>query len=95
MMQDFITWEFLGTFGGSAIAVTALTQIVKRYISIDPKWIALILALIVTIGAQVVNGELMLVSFIMSALNALLVAGASVGTFEAVKEFGRKNGEWK
>ena len=46
-MQEFITWETLTTFGGAALAVTALTQALKRFVAVDAKWIALVLALIV------------------------------------------------
>jgi hypothetical protein len=88
----FLTWEFLGTFMGAVIGVTTLTQVIKIFIKIDPKWISLALATAIMLVVQInVAGDFRVESFVISAFNALLVTGASIGLFEsAVKNIARR-----
>jgi len=83
--MENITWEFLATFAGATTAVTILTQGLKKFFPVDPKWIALFLALAVSFGVQVfyhmANAP---ADYIMSAFNALWLTLASVGGFECV-----------
>ena len=79
-----ITIETLATIGGCTAVVTALTQIVKHYIKIDPKWIALILSLIIQVSTCAILGDLALMSLLIAVINAVLVTGASVGLYEGV-----------
>ena len=84
-MTDFMNWETLGTFAGISVTVTTLTQILKQFlVKTNPKWIALVLSLILTFGYQFFKSDISLLSFIMSAVNALLVTSTAIGAFESV-----------
>jgi len=84
MMPEILGWANLGTAAGVAAAVAGLTQILKRYIpKTDPKWIALGLAIVITILHQMVTGDYNWSSFVLSALNAVISAGTAVGLYEA------------
>jgi len=89
-LNDFITLEFLGTFSGVVVVVTLLTQIVKRFVAAyDPKWIALTLAGMMSTVKQLAAGDVSAVGWILAGLNALVIAGAAIGTFEGLKGFGK------
>ncbi|MCL2568639.1 MAG: hypothetical protein FWE12_04280 [Oscillospiraceae bacterium] len=90
-LNDFITPEFLGTFSGVVAVVTLLTQVVKRFVTgVDPKWIALGLALVMSAVKQVETGDLRTGSLLLAGLNAFVIAGAAIGTFEGFKGLGRR-----
>ena len=85
-INNFLTPELLGTFGGVVMVVTLLTQATKRYVSaLDPKWIALVWAVVASVVKQVATGELGFVSLTLAGLNAVVIAGASVGAFEGAR----------
>jgi len=93
--MDMLSWELLATSAGCATAVTALTQVIKQYVNIDPKWIALVLSLVITLGLQLfvnldsaVNLGFSASSVILAVLNSFMVTGASIGLFEAAKHIG-------
>ena len=84
-MNELFDWSVLGTAAGVATAVVALTQILKQYVPrIDPKWIALSLSALITFGYQLITGDYSAGAFLLSALNAILSAGAAIGAYEAV-----------
>ena len=80
--MEQLTWEMLGTTAGAATAVSLLTQIIKHFLPIDPKWIALGLALVILIGVQLISGDFAPASFLLSVFNALVATGTSVGVYE-------------
>ena len=89
-LNDFITLEFLGTFSGVVVVVTLLTQIVKRFVTaIDPKWIALAFAVAVSTLKELAVGDLSVPGWILAGLNALVITGAAIGTFEGAKGLGK------
>jgi hypothetical protein len=93
-MNDFFTWELLATFAGATGAVSVLTQVVKKYLNIEPKFIALCLSFIILACVQFfylkdfsANG------IALAALNVLIVTGASIGLYEAALKTIAKKGE--
>ena len=93
-LNDFLTMEFLGTFSGVVVVVTLLTQLVKGFVTtVDPKWIALFLAGTVSVIKQLETGEFSLSSWILAALNAFVIAGTAIGTFEGFKGLGKRFGK--
>ena len=74
-----------GAFAVPAVAVAALTQAAKRYWPFDPKWLALLFALLAAFGAQAARGEFAAADWMASAAGALITAGAAVGVFEGAK----------
>jgi hypothetical protein len=91
-INSFLTWEFLGTFTGSIAAVTVLTQVIKKYLKIDPKWIALVISLIIMLVAQTqIEHDLGVETFVISIFNALIVTGISISIYEtAVKTIAKR-----
>ena len=87
-MDNFMSWGTFGTFTGAVAGTAALTQLFKRFIGIDPKWIALAVSVVIMICAQSFAGGLDIRSLVMVLFNALIVAGASVGAYETVKSAG-------
>jgi len=89
-LNEFISMEFLGTFSGVVAMVTLLTQVVKRFVTtVDPKWIALILAGMVSAVKQLGTGDFSAIGWMLAILNAFVIAGAAIGTFEGVKGVGK------
>lgn len=88
-MNEFLTWEMLGTFVGAVTATTLLTQVIKHFITkLDPKWIALGVATLAVMGytllyVQDYSGQ----GIAMAVVNVFMVTGASIGLFEGVKSF--------
>ena len=83
----------MGTFSGMTAAVTLLTQVVKQFIKVDPKWIALAIAgVAVTFVQLVIPGAPTYESAFLACANWLLVTGASVGLFEGGRSVGKALG---
>lgn len=83
-MEEVLSWPHLGTAVGLSAAVMVLTQILKHYIpKASPKWIALALALVITVTDQLVLGDHRPETFILSVLNAIISAGTAIGAYEA------------
>jgi uncharacterized membrane protein len=85
VMNEF-QWAYIGTTAGLAAAVSAITQIIKRYMTkTDPKWIALILSALLSIGYRMVFlGEATAETMIIAVVNSIIAAGAAIGAFEGV-----------
>ena len=84
--MEFFTWEYLATYGGMTALVTAVTQLVKKYLpNYDPKWIALVTAVLGQIGVQVFYlKDWSAGGLIMAAINAVCVLLGAVGAYETV-----------
>ena len=89
-LNDFISPEFLGTFSGAVTVVMLLTQLIKRFIpTVDPKWIALVLAGAVSAAKQLATGDVSAADWILAGLNAFVLTGTAIGTFEGCKGLGK------
>ena len=85
-MNEFMNVATMGTFTGMVTAVTVITQILKHYIKgVDPKWLALIVAVVLIIGVQIIiPGLITYENLFFEMFNVLLVTGSSVGLYEGV-----------
>jgi len=84
-MLESIGWGQLGTATGVAAVVAVLTQILKNYVpKLDPKWIALVLSLLITFCRQMVFDDYAFATFVLSTLNGIIAAGMAIGVFESV-----------
>lgn len=84
-MTEFFTAEGLLTFTGQVLFVTIATQVVKKYINIDPKFLSLGFSLIVASIAQfVILHDFSTVGLTMAAVNVFSVLSASVLGYEAI-----------
>lgn len=84
-MNDFFTWNLLGTYSGAILAVTIVTQFVKGIAFIDripTRFVCWIVAVIVLILAQLFTASLSWSSAVMTLLNAVVVSLASNGTYD-------------
>jgi len=89
-LNDFITMEFLGSFSGVVVLITLLTQLIKRFVTaVDPKWIALTLAGMISVVKQLETGNFSAAGWMLALLNALLITGAAIGAFEGFKGLGK------
>lgn len=84
-MNEFLTWEFLTTFTGMVAFVTAVTQLVKFYVNLDPKWIALVAAIVGQFSVQLAFvKDFSMEGIIMTVFNIVSVLLGAIGTFETV-----------
>ena len=85
-MNDFFTWNLLGTYSGAILAVTLITQFIKGIGFIDripTRFVSWIVAVIVLILAQLFTATLSWSSGVMTLLNAVVVSLAATGTYDA------------
>lgn len=84
-MNEFFSWEYMATYGGMTLFVTTATQVIKHYININPKWIALAAAIIGQIAVQALYlKDFSLSGIAMSVFNTFCVLLSAVGTYETV-----------
>lgn len=84
-MTEFFTMEFLGTFTGMVAFVTAVTQIVKYFINVNPKWVALVAAIVGQLAVQFVFiKDYSPEGIVMALFNTVAVLLGSIGAFETV-----------
>ena len=85
-MNEFFTGEFLATFAGAALATGIVTQFLKGLFSKLPtQALAYIVALVFLLTANLFTGNLTLQVGALTVLNAVLVATATSGTYDAAK----------
>lgn len=85
-MNEFITLDFMATFGGAVFVVELFTEILKKLgVKLDPRVIALIISIIVTMCVQTFfYADLSASAIVLAAFNALLVCAAAIGAFETI-----------
>ena len=85
-MNEFVTWTSLGTYAGAVMMVTIITQFLKQTTlkNINTQLLSYIIAVLILIGAEAFNGATVTVQgVILCLLNAVIVALASNGTYDA------------
>ena len=86
-MNEFFTWTMLATYAGATLATTLITQIIKGVGFIDripTRVVAYAIALIVLVVATVFTGEVTVSSIALCVVNAVVVALAANGGYDAV-----------
>ena len=87
-MNEFLTWETLGTFAGCALATGIFTQFLKEPLKKLPtQWLSYIIAVLLLFGATAATGGFAQpwTVWAMIPLNAVVVSLSSNGAFEVVK----------
>ena len=84
-MNEFFRIEFLGTFSGAVLAVTLLTQVVKQFININPKWISFFFSVIIVFTVTAISG-ITPTKLILAVFNSLLVVGSATGAYKHIVE---------
>lgn len=95
--MEYFTWEYLATYGGMTALVTSATQLIKRYIpNCDPKWIALVAAVLGQAAVQVFYlKDWSAGGLIMAVINAVCVLLGAVGAYETVIKPVQKSTEYE
>ncbi len=95
-MEGFFTWEMLLTYSGATLATTLLTQLfkeIKPVSHIPKRLLSYIIALLLITGSTIAARGFSLSDTAMGFVNAAVVALASNGAFDAVKEERGTRGE--
>lgn len=86
-MNEFFSWATLGTYAGAVLATTLITQLIKGIGFIDripTRIVAYVIALIVLLVTNAVAGTLDLATAGLSVVNAVIVALAANGGYDAL-----------
>jgi phosphoglycerol transferase MdoB-like AlkP superfamily enzyme len=95
-MNEFFTWAALGTYAGATVLTMMVTQLFKgvRFIEqIPTRLFAYLVALIVLLMASIITGTLSFETGSLAAINAVVVALAASGGYDAVMVDRDKSGE--
>jgi hypothetical protein len=95
-MNEFFTWAALGTYAGATVLTMMVTQLFKgvRFIEqIPTRLFAYLVALIVLLMASIITGTLTFETGSLAAINAVVVALAASGGYDAVMTDRDKSGE--
>lgn len=87
-MNQFFTWTSLATMAGATGAVAYITQFLKKFKfanKLHTQGVSYILAVIILFLATLFTGKLTVETGVMIFFNAVIVAFASNGTYDAVE----------
>lgn len=91
-MNEFVSWETLGTFAGCAALVGILTQFTKGVFSKLPtQWLSYIYAVVVMALATIFTTGFSWPTLALIPFNAVIVAMSANGAFSAVKRIAEKS----
>ena len=83
-MENFITVDMFLSLSACILIVTAGTQILKKYVNYDAKWLALILSAIVTVVRIIVVADYSVLGIIIGIFNIIPILLGSIGGYEAI-----------
>ncbi len=95
-MNEFFTWAALGTYAGATLATAIFTEFFKGagFIKqIPTRLFAYFVALVVLVMANAITGTLTFETGSLAAINAVVVALAANGGYDAVMVDRDKSGE--
>ena len=85
-MNEFVTWQTLGTYAGAVMMVTLITQFLKQlqtFGKVNSQLLSYFVAVLLLIGSSFFTGSLTFESGVLSAVNAVMVSLAANGTYDA------------
>ncbi len=88
-MNEFVSWEVLGTYGGAIAMTVAITQMVKGVgvlKKISTQLVGYVVALIVLIGAHSFTDGLSASNIGLIIFNAVIVSIGATGTHAGIKK---------
>ena len=86
-MEQFFTWTTLATYAGATLAtalITELTKLIPGIKTLHTRLVSYVVALLVLVIATVFGGEPTLANLALCAVNAVVVALASNGGYDAM-----------
>lgn len=85
-MNEYFTWEFLGTFAGAVAAVTLIIQFLKWQVDkvwkIPTRFLVYAVSLVLLIVVEIVKSSLTWQSAGLCIINAVLVTMTAMGAYE-------------
>lgn len=85
-MNEFLTWDMLGTFAGCLGATVVITEFIKKlFPKIHPQIVSFVIALVILISVQLVAGAFAWNDILLQVMNAVVISLAANGGFDAVK----------
>ncbi len=85
-INEFMTWDFLGTIAGVVAATTLIVQFLKipldKVWKIHTRYVVYFIALILLFLVEIFTGHVTLERSILIILNAIIVTMAAMGTYE-------------
>ena len=85
-MDQYFTWNLLGTFAGGVTATALLTQLLKRLLKKVPtQLISFLIAALILIGVTAFTTGFTLEHILLIPINAALISFSSNGAFSAMK----------
>ena len=85
-MNEFVTWQTLGTYAGAVMMVTLITQFLKQTPlgKLNAQLLSYVIAVLILIGAEAFTGGTVTVQGVLLCLiNAVMVALAANGAYDA------------
>ena len=95
-MNEFFTWAALGTYAGATLLTGMVTQMLKGVNFIDripTRLFAYVVAALILIAANAIAGTLDWANAGLAIVNAVVVALAASGGYDAVMTDRDKSGE--
>ena len=86
-MNEFLTWDYLLTFGGCVAGTAIVTQFLKKAEwaqKIGAQIVSYVIALIILVVAQLATGTITWQLVALDIFNAAVVSFASNGVYDAV-----------
>lgn len=86
-MNEFLTWEYLLTFGGCVAGTAIITELLKNVSflkKLSNQFISYVVALVILVIAQLATGTLTWQLVALDVFNAAVVSFASNGVYDAV-----------
>ncbi len=87
IMNEFLTWEYLLTFGGCVAGTAIVTELLKRVSFLkrfSSQFISYVVALVILVVAQLATGTLTWQMVALDVFNAAVVSFSSNGVYDAV-----------
>lgn len=85
-VKNFMNWEFLSTMAGAVAATTLIVQFLKipldKVWKIHTRYVVYFIAFFILFFVEYFTGKITLERTVLILLNAILVAMASMGTYE-------------
>lgn len=87
LISDYLTWQFLGTMAGAVAATTLIVQFLKMPLDkvwkVRTRFVVYFIALIILFAVEFFTGKVTPERAALIILNAIIVATAAMGTYEA------------
>lgn len=93
-MNEFLTWDILGTYAGCLAATVIATEYLKKiFPKIHPQITSFVIALVILIGVAIWGGAFKFVESLLYILNAAVISLAANGGFDAMKNMFHKDSD--